>query len=66
LEFYRSTRHLWWITWDTQANDWSQFDYAYLLPEHSGELAPHGFRFVRSYPLSGNLLGESADVRHLR
>jgi hypothetical protein len=56
IEFYRSTRRLWWITWDTQASDWRNFDYAYVYPESSQELAAHEFQIVRTYPRSGNLL----------
>jgi len=56
IEFYRSTRRLWWITWDTQESDWRSFDYAYVYPESSKELAAHDFRIVRTYARSGNLL----------
>ncbi len=63
LEFYRVTRNLGWFTWDTQAVDWTGFDYAYLFPAHSRELGAHGFRLVRSYPRSGNLLGAPPSPR---
>ncbi len=60
MEFYRVTRKLGWFTWDTQAADWSGFDFAYVRGEDIREIPAHGFRILKYYGRSGDVLGAPA------
>ncbi len=57
MEFYRETRKLGWFTWDTQAADWSDFDFAYVRGENAREIPAHGFQILKTYGRSGDVLG---------
>jgi hypothetical protein len=56
INYYREVRNLAWLAPVDQSGPWGDYDFAYIMPIQNAEARARGYRILRRYPVTGNLL----------